>query len=85
VLLRRPEEVRTTIDIPDALFRRTKALAAARGLTLKQVIINAVEREISPAGTAPAEGKQRARLPLIHLERGRVLDLTDFDFDDLLA
>jgi hypothetical protein len=76
--------MRTTIDIPDALFRRTKALAAARGLTLKQVIINAVEREISPARAAPA-GKQRTRLPLIHLEPGRVLDLTGFDFDDLLA
>jgi len=76
--------MRTTIDIPDALFRRTKALAAARGLTLKQVIINAVEREISPARPAPA-GKQRTRLPLIHLEPGRVLDLTGFDFDDLLA
>jgi hypothetical protein len=76
--------MRTTIDLPDALFRRTKALAAARGVTLKQLIINAVEREITPAGTAPV-GKQRTRLPLIHLEPGRVLDLTDFDFDDLLA
>ena len=75
--------MRTTVDIPDALFRRTKALAAARGLTLKQVIINAVEREFSPA-RAPA-GKQRTRLPLIHLEPGRILDLADFDFDDLLA
>jgi hypothetical protein len=76
--------MRTTIDIPDALFRRTKALAAARGLTLKQVIISAVEREISPARPALA-GRRRTRLPLIHLEPGRVLDLTDFDFDDLLA
>jgi hypothetical protein len=69
----------TTIDIPDALFRRTKALAAARGLTLKQVIVSAVEREISPARPAP-ERKQRTRLPPIHLEPGRILDLTDFDF-----
>jgi hypothetical protein len=76
--------MRTTIDIPDALFRRTKALAAARGVTLKQLVINAVEREISPARQVPAT-KQRTRLPLIHLEPGRVLDLTNFDFDDLLA
>lgn len=76
--------MRTTVDIPDALFRRTKAIAAVRGVTLKQIIIDAVEREISPAKPAPA-GKQRNRLPLIHLEPGRVLDLTDFDFDDLLA
>jgi hypothetical protein len=76
--------MRTTIDMPDALFRRTKALAAARGVTLKQIIISAVEREISPAGSLRT-GKQRTRLPVIHLEPGRVLDLTGFDFDDLLA
>lgn len=76
--------MRTTIDIPDALFRRTKALAAARGLTLKQLVINAVQREISPSRPV-SETKQRTRLPLIHLEPGRVLDLTDFDFDDLLT
>jgi hypothetical protein len=74
--------MRTTIDIPDALFRRTKALAAARGLTLKQLVIDAVEREFNLARPAT---KQRTRLPLIHLEPGCVLDLTDFDFDDLLA
>jgi hypothetical protein len=76
--------MRTTIDIPDALFRRTKALAAARGVTLKQVIVNAVEREVSPSRPVPAT-KRRTRLPLLHLEPGRVLDLADFDFDDLLA
>ena len=76
--------MRTTIDIPDALFRRTKALAAARGVTLKQLVVKAVEREINPARSVPPT-KQRTRLPLIHLEPGRVLDLTDFDFDDLLT
>jgi hypothetical protein len=77
--------MRTTIDIPDAMFRRTKAFAAARGVTLKQLVINAVEREISPAARPVSATRQRTRLPLIHLEPGRVLDLTDFDFDDLLA
>jgi hypothetical protein len=76
--------MRTTIDIPDALLRRTKAIAAIRGVTLKQIVVDAVEREINRAKPAPA-GKQRTKLPLIHLEPGRVLDLADFDFDDLLA
>ena len=76
--------VRTTIDMPDALFRRTKATAAARGVSLKQIIVNAVEHELSQ----PAQGAKRRRapkLPLIHLEPGRTLDLTNFDFDDLLS
>jgi hypothetical protein len=75
--------MRTTIDIPDALFRQTKSIAAARGLTLKQFIINAVEREIKPAKPA-TKARSRSKLPLIHLESGRTLDLTNFDFDDLL-
>ena len=76
--------MRTTIEIPDAIFRRTKALAAARGVTLKQLIVNAVEREINPNGPG-LHGKERAKLPVIHLEPGKTLDLADFDFDDLLT
>jgi hypothetical protein len=75
--------MRTTIDMPDALFRRTKAVAAARGVTLKQMIVNAVEHEINQP--RPAGRRRVPKLPLIHLEPGRTLDLTDFDFDDLLA
>ena len=74
--------MRTTIDIPDALFRQTKSIAAARGLTLKQFIINAVEREVV---TEPVpRKKKRSPFPLIHLKHIKVLDLSNFDFDDLL-
>ena len=76
--------MRTTIDIPDALFRRTKATAAARGITLKQMIVDAVEHELNQ--TKPIAKKTRPPgLPVVHLESGRMLDSTKFDFDDLLA
>ena len=73
--------MRTTIDMPDALFRKTKALAALQGSSMKDLIIRAVERETSAA--KPKSG--RVKLPLIRLKHGRKLDLTDFDFDDLLG
>jgi hypothetical protein len=76
--------MRTTIDMPDDLFRRTKATAAARGVTLKQIIVNAVEREINEPMNV-ARGGRPLKLPVIHLEPGRTLDLTNFDFDDLLS
>ncbi|MBN2439961.1 MAG: hypothetical protein JXJ04_01390 [Spirochaetales bacterium] len=38
--------MRTTIDIPDQLFRRIKALAAIQGITLKNFITKAVEHEL---------------------------------------
>jgi hypothetical protein len=76
--------MRTTIDMPDALFRKTKAVAALRGSSMKELIIHAVEREVTGrAGTEPK--RHRVKLPLIQSPSGRKVDLTDFDFDDLLG
>ena len=76
--------MRTTIDLPDPLFRRTKALAAVRGTSLKALIVSAVERELNQP--APAAGRSPHRTPpVIHLRHRRKLDLKGFDFDDLLA
>lgn len=74
--------MRTTIDMPDALFRKTKAVAALRGSSMKDLIVRAVEREV----TQPALAKRkRVELPIISSWRGPKLDLSDFDFDDLLG
>lgn len=76
--------MRTMIDMPDALFRKTKALAALRGSSMKDLIVRAVEREVN--GPNPAESAPRRRkLPVVHLRNGQKLDLSNFDFDDLLA
>ena len=76
--------MRTTIDLPDPLFRKTKALAAMRGSSMKDLIIHVVEREVSRSELA-AQPSRRVKLPLLRLRRGRTLDLTHFDFDDLLT
>ncbi len=36
--------VKTTLEIPDALFRNAKATAALRGQTLKQLVTAALEK-----------------------------------------
>ena len=76
--------MRTTVDLPDPLFRRTKALAAARGSSMKDLIIRAVEREVSP-GAMRGSRPRRVHFPLIRSRGGPKLDLSNFDFDDLLA
>ena len=38
--------MRTTIDLPNLLFRRVKAAASLKGLTLKRFITQAIEHEI---------------------------------------
>jgi len=76
--------MRTTIDLPDPLFRRTKALAVARGSTMKDLIIHALEREVNP-GTAHGSRPKRVHFPLVPSRGGPKLDLSNLDFDDLLA
>ncbi len=78
--------MRTTIDLPDTLFRRTKAVAALRGSSMKDLIVRAIEHEVAvQSGNATKPSSQRAKLPVVHLKSGREIDLTGFDFDDLLA
>lgn len=74
--------MRTTIDLPDALFRKTKATAALRGVSLKQLIIVALEREFQ---APPEKPRKRLRLPLVSLGNRKQLNLKGVDFDDLLA
>ena len=76
--------MRTTIDLPDALYRKTKAVAALRGASMKEVIIQAVEHEIK--GNRPAAARpNKVKLPLIKTWKGPKLNLSNFDFDELLG
>ena len=75
--------MRTTINLPDPLFRRAKATAAMRGVSLKDLVITALERETEPEAPPPVPGKKRP-FPTIHLKHMKKLDLTGFNFDDLL-
>ena len=45
--------MKTTLDIPDPLFRQSKARAALRGVSLRQFVAEALEEKI----TAPAPGR----------------------------
>lgn len=77
--------MRTTIDLPDELFRKTKVTAALRGSSMKALIVRAIAREVSGTASTEAAAHRRVKLPLVRLRKGRKLDLRGFDFDDLLA
>lgn len=77
--------MRTTIDLPDDLFRKAKALAALQGTSLKKFMVRALERETEIAPTETTPKKRDLELPIIKSWRGKKLDLTNFDFDDLLG
>ena len=77
--------MRTTIDMPDGLYRKTKAVAALRGTSMKELIIHAVDHEVNHRETAESKKRRKADLPIIKSWKGPKLDLTNFDFDDLLG
>ena len=39
--------MKTTVELPDALFRSAKAAAARRNTTLKELFIHALKREVA--------------------------------------
>ena len=46
--------MKTTIEIPDRLFRRAKARAAENGQSLKQLFTEALDEKLSSATNRPA-------------------------------
>ena len=74
--------MRTTIDLPNDLFRQVKSKAALRGETLKEFVRSAIEKEISVE--APASSF-RVKLPLIKSKKPKTLSLTNAEIENLLA
>jgi hypothetical protein len=74
--------MRTTIDLPDPLFRELKAVAARRGISLKNVIRTAVEVEIRKADI---KAGRRVKFPLLPSSEPGTLNLNNAEIEDLLA
>lgn len=80
--------MRTTIEIPDSLFRQTKSRAALQGVTMKQFIIAAIEQADERFQKQPSQETSKPavrKFPAFHLRSRGKLDLSGFNFDDLLA
>lgn len=49
--------MKTTIDIPEPLYKRAKIRAVQKGLTLRQVVLASLRRELE-AGSSGGRGSQ---------------------------
>lgn len=54
--------MKTTVEIPDELFREAKARAAMDGIKLKDLIADALRAKLS---APPAERPRRVKFPII--------------------
>lgn len=66
--------MRTSIDMPDALFRHLKARAALEGTSLRELLIRLIERGLS-APEADSTGAERTAPPLPSIRAGAPLAL----------
>jgi hypothetical protein len=77
--------MRTTIDLPDHLFRQVKARAALDGLRLKDLITRFVEQGLRQEALPSTEPRRRSELPVVRGAAGRTLpDLTSAEIHRIL-
>lgn len=74
--------VRTTIDIPDAMYRRLKARAAKEGRSAKALILEGVEQILTPERLPSA---REVRLPLVRSKRPGTLRLDNARIYDVIS
>jgi hypothetical protein len=78
--------MQTTVNLPDSLYEKSEALAASRGATVEQFIVESVKKEVQgTVGSGASYGDREVHLPVIRSRRPGTLDLSNFDFDDLLT
>ena len=64
--------MKTTIDVPDTLYRRLKIRAAESGVTIRQLVVQGIERELRgdiPKAAASYPDDDRSRHSYVD-ERG---------------
>lgn len=64
--------MRTTVDIPDPLYRALKGKAASEGRSVKELILRSVEQELK---SGRGRSKGRVSLPIVRSKRPGSLDL----------
>ncbi len=79
--------MKTTVEIPDALFRQAKAAAAQQGISLKLFLTEALRERLRQraSGSAPAKPWMRAfgGLRDLHRETKRVERIIAEEFEQI--
>jgi hypothetical protein len=79
------EEMKTTLEIPDAVFRRAKSKAAQEGIPLREFVTQAVEEKLK---TPIAQGKKPwmkhvGKLKHLRKESHRIEKLIEHTFEQI--
>ena len=77
--------MKTTLEIPDYVFRKAKARAAEQGVPLRQFVTEAVEEKLGGVSTAEEKPWMKSFGKLRHLrkETARIQRLIDEEFEKI--
>jgi hypothetical protein len=64
--------VKTTLEIPDVIFRRAKSVAAERGISLRQLVTEAVAEKLKTTSQEKPWMKHLGSGKLLGKERKRI-------------
>jgi hypothetical protein len=75
--------MKTTLEIPDAIFRRAKSKAAERGIPLRQFVTEAVEDKLKNLSSATEKPwmKHVGKLKHLHKETARIDRIIEEEFE----
>jgi hypothetical protein len=75
--------MRTTVDIPDAVYRQLKSRAAQEGTSTKKLILRGVEKVLNESCRKPTA--KRIKFPIISAERTGVIDIDNARIYDIIS
>ncbi|HXE08090.1 MAG TPA: hypothetical protein VN612_09345 [Acidobacteriaceae bacterium] len=76
--------MRTTIELPDTVYRNAERVARTQGVSIEEFLLRTFESQFKDQAAKPSESV-RVTLPLVPSKDPGALDMKDFNFDDLLA
>jgi hypothetical protein len=79
------EFMKTTLEIPDPIFRRAKSKAAQQGIPLRQFVTEAVEDKLKTAHTVGQKPwmKHLGKLKDLHKETVRINKVIEEAFEEV--
>lgn len=77
--------MRTTIDIPDNLFRQAKSVASLKGISLKMFVAAAIENQVHGIGSQSSDHRRRVVFPLVPSSKPSSVELTTEKVNELLS
>lgn len=75
--------MKTTLEIPDFLFRRAKSVAAERGIPLRQFVTEAVQEKLRTTSQEKPWMKHVGKLKHLHKERKQIEKRVEDSFEQI--